>query len=160
LHALLEEFLAAERERLRRGLSRLILLLCVVGSALVVLIAAVVFALMGAYQTLLGTMAPWQAGLWIASSLLVLGIVLLLLARLSGRSRRRPAPPPVEAAGAAGAAPAGAAAERAGAAAGEFTRRAAQWASHSPVSRLDLTLGALVAGFALGKIRSARRRNG
>ena len=158
-----------------RGAMRLLLLSFVAALMLGVVFGAIVFALVGAYQSLATEMAAWQAGLLICGAMLVLALLLLGCMRLVSRSRRkrsRPAEAQTASAdalappGPTGAAATGTAevppspyaiAEQAGGAAARAAQSAMALASGSRIHRSDLVIGALVAGLVIGA-RSGRRR--
>jgi Kef-type K+ transport system membrane component KefB len=141
-----------------RALVKALVLLMVAG---VLLLAGLIFLLLGAYETLALHMPAWQAGGLVALGTLLVCLLLVAMAG-SGRSGRRGGAAGARAPTGAGAAAAAAEEARAeaavraqsaaelGAAAGDFVR------SHRP-SGLDLTVGAFVAGL-LASRSSARRR--
>jgi MFS family permease len=89
---LLRETVAAEVDRGKREVRRAVLVavrsFLLVGAALGMLLASLLFVMLGAYHSMVLEMPPWLAGVVVAAGALIVALLLLWLAALSGRRRR------------------------------------------------------------------------
>lgn len=146
------QLLAVEKAKLRQSLSRSLLATALALFAALALLEGLMLVLVGAYSSLILTMPPWAAGLWVGGTLILLSLVLLAVTlRAPGRRERPPAmpaldtrrlaepPPPVDA-------PA------------LLKAAAAEIIDRTHLKPANIALGALVAGLVLGASPGLRRQ--
>jgi hypothetical protein len=145
------DFLAVEKARLRRGLSRSALGLGVGLFAALAALEGLMILLVGGYASLAESREPWVAGVIVGGMMILVAVIALAVVALGLRRGRASAPPRM-------AQPRFVDARNEADAPGLLKAAATEMIGRADIKARDVALLALVAGLALGASPRLRRR--